>query len=406
MPAPDRPGSKDPDTTDPGVRELVLVGGGHSHVGVLKALARKPIPGVRLTLICTDLHTPYSGMLPGYVAGHYRYDEVHIDVGALAALAGARLYEDEMIGLDRVNRTVLCRDGPPVPYDLLSINIGATPQLRGVPGAGEHAVAVKPISAFNDRWLALLERVQNYPGITTVAVVGAGAGGVELLLAMQFRLRAALTALGRNPDDLIFHLFTNQDRILPTHNPAVRRRFDDVLAQRGVIVHRNAAVTQVLPGRLGTEAGEFIDVDEIVWVTRAGGAEWLTDTGLVLDENGFIEVTDTLQSSNDPVVFAAGDIASMEDHRLEKSGVLAVRQAQPLTRNLRRSARGKALLPYRPQRSWLALISTGDQFAVASRGRLGVAGPWVWRWKDWIDRRFMRKFSQLAGSGGAPGSGT
>jgi len=380
----------------PILRDIVLVGGGHSHVGVLKSFGMNPIPGVRLTLICTDMHTPYSGMLPGYVAGHYDYDEVHIDLSRLAVFAGARLYRDEVIGLDRANNKVLCRNRPPVPYDQVSINIGSTPQLGGVPGAVDYAVAVKPITRFNDRWLALLKRVQQHPGKTTIAVVGAGAGGVELLLAMQWRLRHELNQLGRNPDELVFHLFTDRDVILPTHNAGVRKTFDNALAQRGVVVHRNAPVTQVTAGRLQTAAGESTDADEIVWVTRAGGAAWLKDTGLALDAEGFIRVTDTLQTITDPNVFAAGDIAGMVNYKLEKAGVFAVRQGPPLTENLRRAVAGTALVPYHPQSSWLALISTGDKHAVASRGWLGFSGDWVWRWKDWIDRRFMRKFQDLA----------
>ena len=379
----------------PILRDIVLIGGGHSHVGVLKSFGMNPIPGVRLTLICTDMHTPYSGMLPGYVAGHYDYDDVHIDLSRLAAFAGARLYRDEVIGIDRANQKVICKNRPAVPYDQLSINIGSTPQLDGVPGAAEHAVAVKPIRNFNDRWLQLLERVKTHAGKTTIAVVGAGAGGVELLLAMQFRLRNELTQLGRNPDELTFHLLTSSDTILPTHNAGVRSRFDAVLAQRGVLVHRQAEVTQVNKGVLTTSTGQELQADEIIWVTRAGGAAWLKDTGLQLDAEGFIEVKDTLQTINDPLIYAAGDIASMVNFKLEKAGVFAVRQGKPLTTNLRRAVGGAALEAYRPQTSWLALISTGDKYAVASRGWLGFAGAWVWQWKDWIDQRFMRKFSEF-----------
>jgi selenide,water dikinase len=379
----------------PILRDIVLVGGGHSHVGVLKSFGMRPQPGVRITLICTDMHTPYSGMLPGYVAGHYDYDEVHIDLSRLAVFAGARLYRDEVVGLDRINKKVLCRNRPPVPYDQLSINIGSTPQLAQVPGATENAVAVKPIQRFNDRWLALLHRVKHRPGKWIIAVVGAGAGGVELLLAMQFRLRNELLALGRNPVDLVFHLFTNSATILPTHNSGVRRRFDAVLGARGVVVHRNAAVTEVFAGCLQTAIGEALAADEIIWVTSAGGAPWLRDTGLALDANGFINVTDTLQTVTDADVFAAGDIANMIHHPLEKAGVFAVRQGPPLTTNLRLAVKGAPLVAYRPQRSWLALISTGDKYAVASRGWLGFAGSAVWQWKDWIDRRFMRKFQVL-----------
>ncbi len=379
----------------PVLRDIVLVGGGHSHAIVLKKFGMLPIPGVRLTLICTDMHTPYSGMLPGYVAGHYDYDEVHIDLSRLCVFAGARLYRDEVIGLDRANKKVLCRNRPPVPYDQLSINIGSTPQLGSVPGAAEFAVPVKPIQRFNDRWLALLARVQEHAGKTTIAVVGAGAGGVELLLAMQWRLRKILGAQNRNPDELEFHLFNSGADILPTHNAGVRRRFEQVLDQRGVTVHRNAEVTQVSQGQLRTRDGRNLQADEIVWVTRAGGAAWLKDTGLALDGEGFIKVGDSLQSITDDAIFAAGDIATMVNYPLEKAGVFAVRQGTPLTENLRRSVAGTALLAYRPQRTWLALISSGDKFAIASRGWLGFAGDWVWQWKDWIDRRFMAKFQDF-----------
>jgi selenide,water dikinase len=379
----------------PILRDIVLVGGGHSHVAVLRRFGMQPMPGVRLTLICSDTHTPYSGMLPGYIAGHYSYDDVHIDLSRLARFAGARFLRAEALGLDRGAGRVLCRERPPVAYDWLSINIGSTPQMDGVAGAQAHVVPVKPIHAFDARWRLLLERVRKHAGTTRIAVVGGGAGGVELTLAMQYRLRNELRASGRDPEELGFHLLTQDADILPTHNAAVRRAFDRVLARRGVVVHHNAEVNEVSATRLRTAGGETVDADEIVWVTQAGGAPWLRDTGLALDGEGFIQVRDTLQSVTDPRVFAAGDIAGMVNHPLEKAGVFAVRQGPPLAENLRRAVEGRALKAYRPQRRWLALVSTGDRHAVASRGGLGFEGDWVWRWKDWIDRRFMAKFNRL-----------
>lgn len=380
----------------PVLRDIVLIGGGHSHVGVLRVFAMRPLSGVRLTVICTDTDTPYSGMLPGYIAGHYSFDDVHIDLRRLAEFAGARYYRDEVIGIDRAARQVICRERPPVRYDVLSINIGSTPRLDQVAGASEHAVPVKPIRRFNERWLALFERVRRHPGSTTIAVVGAGAGGVELTLAMQFRLRNELLAQGRDPENLHFHLFSADATILPTHNAAVCRAFQSVLEERGVTLHCDAQVSSVDAGRLQTASGETADADEIILVTQAGGAAWLAGTGLALDEQGFIRVGETLQSETDPLIFAAGDCASMREHRLEKAGVFAVRMGPPLAENLRRTVTGQALLRYRPQPRWLALISTGDRHAIASRGAFYARGDWVWRWKDWIDRRFMRKFTEFA----------
>ncbi len=384
--------------SQPVLRDLVFVGGGHSHVGVLRMFAMKPEPGVRITVICTDIDTPYSGMLPGYVSGHYSFDDVHIDLGRLCAFAGARFFHDAVVGIDRERKRVLCRARPPVPYDVLSINIGSTPQVQRVEGAAALAVPVKPIARFNQRWLALLDQVRQWPvqrAPMTVAVVGGGAGGVELVLSMQYRLRQELKALGRNPEGLRFVLFTASATVLPTHNVGVQQRFARVLRERGVTVHTNAEVVKVSPGCVHTRDGRTWDADETMWVTQAGGPAWLQGTGLVLNPNGFVRVNAQLQTLNDPDVFAAGDIADFTDRPLEKAGVFAVRMGKPLTENLRRRLRGEPLKTYHPQRSWLSLISTGDRYAVASRGALGFSGAWVWRWKDHIDRSFMRRFTEL-----------
>ena len=382
-------------SSQPVLRDIVLVGGGHSHVGVIRMLGMKPVPGVRLTVICRDTHTPYSGMLPGYIAGHYGYDDVHIDLRRVSQFAGARFYSDEAIALDRREKKVILKGRPPVPYDVLSINIGSTPRVDDVRGAREHAVPVKPINNFNARWLALLERVKKRGGRTRIAVVGGGAAGVEMVLAMQYRLRNELRQLARNPDELEFTLLNAGGDVLPTHNDSVRSKFRSVLLARGVNLKDRARVAEVSEGLLRIEDGGTVEADEIVWVTRANGAAWLKDTGLEVDDDGFLKVRETLQTVTDPEVFAAGDCATIVGHPTEKAGVFAVRHGPPLARNLRNAVEGRALENYQPQRKWLALVTTGDQYAVASRDWLYLAGGWVWAWKDWIDRRFMQKFSDL-----------
>jgi selenide,water dikinase len=348
----------------------------------------KPIDGVRVTLICRDAHTPYSGMLPGLVAGHYGFDDSHIDLVALCRFGGARFLRDEACGLDLEQRLVLCRARPPVPYDLLSINIGSTP--RGIPGAAAHAIAVKPINRFIASWERLRQRVLAADRPMRIAVVGAGAGGVELLLAVQYRLRA------ERPDAAIgFHLFSKAATILPDHNPRARRTFARILAERNVAVHEGQAVVEILPGGLRTDDGAMHQADETLWVAEAGAAPWLAATGLALDGHGFVQVADTLQSIGHANVFAAGDIAAFVSRPLPKSGVYAVREGRVLTGNLRRALLGGTPRRFTPQRRFLSLISTGDKHAVASRGRWSAHGAWVWRWKDWIDRRFIEKYNRL-----------
>lgn len=379
----------------PVLRDIVLVGGGHSHITVLRRFGMRPLPGVRLTLICRDTLTPYSGMLPGYLAGHYGYDEIHIDLARLAMFAGARFYRTEAIGIDRAQRRVLCRGRAPVAYDKLSLNTGSAPRMDGIAGVEAHAVAVKPIDRFNTRWLTLLERVRRHPGPWRIAIVGGGAAGVELALAIEYRLRNELRALGRDPGALAVHLVEAGPRILATHSGAVRRAFLRLLGARGIVLHLGAEVRRVSAAGLDTAAGRTIAADEVVWATESGAAAWLAQTRLALDAKGFVLVTDTLQTVTDPDIFAAGDIASMAGHALPKAGVYAVRMGRTLAENLRRAVTGRRLRRYRPQRRILALISTGDRAAVASRGALCLGGAWVWRAKDWIDRRFMAKFSDL-----------
>ena len=378
----------------PVVKDLVLVGGGHSHVTVLKRFGMQPLPGVRLTLICRDVHTPYSGMLPGFIAGHYDHDEIHIDLCPLARFAGARLYHDEVIGLDLKNRTLHCRHHPDIAYDVVSLNTGATPAFSQVPGADQVVVPVKPISNFVQRWQQLVTRVCATPDVVRFGVVGAGAGGVEMLLAIQFRLRQLLQETGKT--DLVeYHLFSGSATILPTHNRRVQAIFRRVLAERGVHVHEGCRVTAIDRQGLRCADGSVYRLEEILWATDAIAPAWLAAAGLAVDEHGFVLVNAALQSVSHPDVFAAGDVATVVPYPRAKAGVFAVRQGKPLARNLRRVLHGQAPKPFVPQQKWLALISTGDKYAVASRGCWSVAGRWVWYWKDWLDRRFVRKYTVL-----------
>lgn len=380
--------------TSPVIKDLVLLGGGHSHVAVLKRFGMRPLPGVRLTLIARDVHTPYSGMLPGLIAGHYGFDDAHIDLGPLARFAGARLLHDEAIGLDPVARRVICRERPPVAYDILAIDIGSTPRTD-VPGADRNVVAVKPIASFLDKWHQLVERVLARRGEARIGVVGAGAGGVELLLAAQYRLRRLLAEARHRATGPEFHLFSETPEVLPSHNARMRQKFRRVLGERGVVVHAGQAVVALAPGQLTLADGSVFALDEILWVTQAGAAPWLRATGLALDDNGFVLVNDALQSASHPDVFAAGDVAAAARHPRPKAGVFAVRHGAPLARNLRRALLGQQPQPFVPQREFLSIVSTGDKYAVAARNGLAVEGAWVWRWKDHIDRRFMRKYNEL-----------
>ena len=390
-------GERAPVTTD-----VVLVGAGHAHVGVIRAFGMKPMPGVRVTLVTRQVHTPYSGMLPGLIAGVYGHDETHIDTAPLCSFAGARLYRSEVIGLDLAARRIICRDRPPVPYDILSIDIGSTPSARDVPGAGAHAIPVKPIDGFIDRFEAVRARVLAASGKARIGVVGGGAGGVELLLALHRRLARDVRAAGHDPAGLTFTLVTSTATLLPAFPRRVGLRFTEIMGERGITVVTGGRAERIEAGGLHVAGKGFLALDHVFWTTKAAAAPWLAKTGLALDREGFIRVGATLQSVSHPEVFAAGDVATMDGYaHLPKSGVYAVRAGPPLTANIRALAAGKSLTRHKPQRDALYLLTTGGRHAVGARNGFTFEGEWVWRLKDWIDTRFMRRFAELPDMAGA-----
>jgi selenide,water dikinase len=380
--------------TAPVIKDLVLIGGGHSHITVLKAFGMNPIPGVRVTLVSRDMQTPYSGMLPGLIAGHYTPEEAHIDLAPLTRFANARFIRDRVTGLDPDRRLVELDDRPPLSYDILSINSGSTPSTDDVRGADDHAVLVKPISQFLDHWHALKARIDAREAPLTITVVGGGAGSVELILAAQYAL-APHEAMASGTPALKFVLLTADAEILATHPTGIARRFRRILSERGIDVYSDARAREVRANCVVDSSGREYPTDETLWVTHAGAPEWLRKSGLAVDDAGFLCVDDHLRSTSHGNIFGAGDVATMIRHPRPKAGVFAVRQGRPLLRNLSRALLERSLIAFRPQRRFLTLISTGNRYAVASRNFWSAEGEWVWHWKDRIDRRFMRRFQEL-----------
>jgi selenide,water dikinase len=366
-------------------RDLVLVGGGHAHALVLRMWGMRPLPGVRVTLVSPDPVTAYTGMLPGMVAGHYRREEIMIDLVRLARFAGARLVLARATGIDRAARRLRIAGQAEVAYDVASLDIGISTDLPELPGFAAHGLAVKPMGRFAARWDAFVAEGRTHPRL---AVLGAGLGGTELALALAYRLRGA----GGHPEVTLIDPATEP---LAGIGPGARAALLARCAEAGIRLHLATRPAALQPGGVVLTDGELVPSDLTLSVVGGRPADWLADTGLELHE-GFVRVGATLQSS-DPAIFAAGDIAQFSPDPRPKAGVYAVRHAPILRHNLVAALSGGRLRPFRPQRDYLKLVSTGGRSAVADKWGLRLEGPWIWRWKDRIDRAFMARFDRYPG---------
>ncbi len=364
-------------------RDLVFIGGGHSHALVLRMLAMKPIAGVRLTLVSDTLLTPYSGMLPGYLAGHYSVDETHLDLTRLCQAAQVRFIHARVTGIDLRAKQIKLADQPPLSYDRVSINTGSTPNLS-VPGAREFAIGVKPISQLTHLWQDLLDQ-KGPDAHPHWAVVGGGPAGIEVVLAIAARFV-------KDGRPLQLSLVQSGATLLPGYGAAVQRAVAAALKRYGIRWVTGFRVAQVTADRLIATDGQTLAVDKSLWCTPATAPDWPGLAGLAVDAQGFIAVNAFLQSTSHADLFACGDVASMVASPRPKAGVFAVRSAPFLLKNLRAAFAQQRLTPIGLQRDFLSLISLGDQRAVGQRGGIGFSGRWVWRWKDYIDRKFMALF--------------
>jgi len=339
------------------VKRILLIGAGHAHLVVLRSLAGMPLYGARIALVTPHAKQVYSGMLPGLLAGHYRRAEAEIDIAQLAERGYVEFVQGRVRRFDPGRRSVTLEGGESSGYDHVSINAGSLVEAS-LPGA-ERALPVKPYDEFLSR-LHIAERV---------AVVGAGAAGAEIAMALRHR-GAQVT--------------------LYSEKPSISERVVKQLRRRKVDYRPGMPVTAIEPGPVVVAGPAHQEFDLVLLATGAAPPPWLRRSGLRTDERGFVLVDRALRSLSHPEVFALGDCAALADSPNPKSGVYAVRHGEALIENLRRLVAGAELEPYAPQKKALALITCGARYAIAERGVWRAQGRWVWWWKDRIDRRWLR----------------
>ncbi|MEI6100159.1 MAG: FAD-dependent oxidoreductase, partial [Alphaproteobacteria bacterium] len=367
----------------PLVKDIVLVGGGHTHALILRMWAMNPLAGARMTLINPDPIAPYTGMLPGLIAGHYSRGDIMIDLIRLARFAGARVILDRATGIDRGARLIQLSARPPLPYDIASLDIGITSDLPDLPGFAAHSVSAKPLGLYAAAWQRF---VQDAPVAPSLVIIGGGVGGVELALASAYRLRTT----GRQAQ---ITLLQSGPQALPDLSDRARETLLAVAAQAGITVILNARAVSVgtgdgnddvdgdgdgtSTGHVMLEDGTILPSDFTLTVVGAQPYPWLATTGLPL-QDGFVTVGPTLQAA-DPAIFATGDCAFLSHAPRPKAGVFAVRAAPVLLHNLRASLTETRLRQFWPQKDYLKLISLGDRRALADKWGLQGGGTSLWR---------------------------
>ena len=358
------------------MKRLLLVGAGHAHAQVLRDWTLQPPPATEVVLVAPHALAPYSGMVPGWLAGTYRDADIGIDFAALAARARVQLVIGELAALDPRSRQVELASGEVLAYDLLSLNVGST--LNPPPAKGSARVLpLRPLGELRTRWERLLAEpaLRSDTAPLTVTAVGGGAAGFEALLAALARLRG----LGL-PRSVEGALLSHSPTLLPGLAPGAQRAALSALRAAGVCL------------TLGSADGDVPDHGLLLWATGAEAHAWQAASGLAVDARGFIRIDEGLRSVSHPQVHAVGDCAAWPTP-LPKAGVHAVRMGPVLSRNLRAALGEGQLQRHRPQADFLALLATADGSAIASWRGLAAQGRWVWRWKDHIDRRFVRGFA-------------
>ena len=362
------------------MKNVLLLGAGHAQLSVLASLAQQRMPSGDILLVTAYPRQVYSGMVPGLIAGRYSEDECAIDVAALARAAGVHVRIGQATAIDAAARQVTLADGEQIGYDVLSINTGPVQDRDSIPGAREHALFVRPIESFIALWKPTRAMADERP--LSVVVIGNGAAGVELVLAVR-------AALGARADLSI----VSDGAPLPAYSLRVQRKALAALKRAKVQVLQGQCTaierTHVI---VGTSMRVVCDVPIIA--VGSDAPAWLAGSGLALDEQGFVRVGPTLQSANHANVFAAGDIIVRDDLPHPRSGVYAVRAGPVLATNLRAFVAGGALAPYVPQPRSLNLLATGDGRAIASWGAWSAQG-WLMGWcKDRIDHAFVARYAQ------------
>ena len=362
---------------------LLLVGAGHAHLGVIDNWRKKGSPRARTVLVEPLDAMQYSGMVPGWIAGEYRAGELAIPLAPLLEQAGLEWHRSRLVRIDADRRIAHLENGETITFDLCSIATGGAGQARDILGHDDRLLDIRPLDSFIEGWRDLREKA---PGHRRIAVVGGGAGGVEL--AFGFR---------NSPHwrDCAVTLVTGESGLLPDHPEAVRKRAAVELERQGIAILRQEA--EFRDGALMAASQSLEPLDLVAAAVGSGAPDWPKESGLPVDDYGFIRVDEHQRVCGFEHILAAGDVARRTDRPVPHSGVHAVYSGPVLAADLRRMLAGKPpRCSYSPRFMDFYLLNTCRGQSIASYGALGLQSAWLRRVKDWLDTRWIRRFTRPA----------
>ncbi|HEV7784894.1 MAG TPA: FAD-dependent oxidoreductase [Thermoanaerobaculia bacterium] len=371
---------------------LLLVGAGHAHLEVLRRLILQPLSDVALTVVSLGSLHHYSGMVPGFLQGTYREDEIAVHVPDLVARAGGQFLAGQAVALRPESQVVHVQTRPDetveVPWDVVSFAVGSNTAGMDAPEIAAEAQRIKPL----ERVAALQARLRELAGAggtVPAVIVGGGAAGVEVALAIT-------TALEKEGAAHRITVVEGGKEILAGYRGRFRKRTREILHQRGIVALSGTRVTAVHSDSVETHDGTLIPSRLTVWLTGAVSWPLFRDSGLPLDDRGFLLIGDSLASVDNPRIFAAGDCGTLASHpETPKAGVYAVREGPVLWQCLKAAIEGGEPPRYTPQTGFLSILNTGDGCALLDYKGIVSHSRWAWRLKDRIDRRFMERYQQL-----------
>jgi NADH dehydrogenase FAD-containing subunit len=372
-------------------KHLVMVGAGHAHLTTITAIPAFLDRGHRVTVIGPAPYHYYSGMAPGMLAGTYSPQQIRFNVLKMCTDRGARFLVDRVIKIDPGDRQLHLESGGRVSYDVLSLNVGSFIPTAHIETSNGGIYSVKPIDRILEGRIAIIHSLEKTPAgkDLNLFVVGGGPAGVEMAgglwrLVRESGNRATITVAAGT-------------RFLDGMPDRVRRLALNSLTARGITVLEGVHTLSIKGGAASLDNGTEIPVDFTFLCTGVKPSTLFTDSGLPTGEDGGLLVNHFLQSVRCPEVLGGGDCITLEEQPLARVGVYAVRQNPVLLTNIAAALEDKPMRRFDPGTpDFLLILNMGDGNGIVRKGRWVWHGKLAFYLKDFIDRRFMRKY-QLSG---------